>query len=187
MTLSLRRKSNSMKPKYILFVLVVVLAAVLLSGCASRAALTNSWPGLASDGETAYLASGQYVYAIDLSSGKEIWRYPAKGSNSLHFIAQPVIAPDGTIVVGSSGADHRLVALDPSSLSGDTVKTPAEKWIFSEARSTWIAGVLILNDKVFAPNSDGTLYILDLQDGLSTKTALKRSRAQMVIWFMWPR
>ena len=182
MTLSLRRKSNSMKPKYILFVLVVVLAAVLLSGCASRAALTNSWPGLASDGETAYLASGQYVYAIDLSSGKEIWRYPAKGSNSLHFIAQPVIAPDGTIVVGSSGSDHRLVALDPSSLSGDTVKTPAEKWIFSEARSTWIAGVLILNDKVFAPNSDGTLYILDLQDGLSTKTALKRIELGGALW-----
>ena len=182
MTLSLRRKSNSMKPKYILFVLVVVLAAVLLSGCASRTALTNSWPGLASDGETAYLASGQYVYAIDLSSGKEIWRYPAKGSNSLHFIAQPVIAPDGTIVVGSSGSDHRLVALDPSSLSGDTVKTPAEKWIFSEARSTWIAGVLILNDKVFAPNSDGTLYILDLQDGLSTKTALKRIELGGALW-----
>ena len=63
-----------MKPKYILFVLVAALAAVLLSGCTGRAGLTNSWPGLTSDGETAYLASGQYLYAIRLSDGREIWR-----------------------------------------------------------------------------------------------------------------
>ena len=68
-----------MKSKYILFVLVVALAAVLLSGCTGQAGLRNSWPGLASDGETVYLASGQYLYAVNLEDGKEIWRYPAKG------------------------------------------------------------------------------------------------------------
>jgi outer membrane protein assembly factor BamB len=182
MTLFLRRTINSMKPKYILFVLVVALAAVLLSGCASRAALTNSWPGLASDGETAYLAAGQYVYAVRVSDGKEVWRYPDKSGNSLQFIAQPVVAPDGTIVIGSAGSDHRLVALDPSSLSGDTVKTPAEKWVFSEAKGSWIAGVLILENRVFAPNSDGTLYILDLQDGSSTKTALEKIELGGSLW-----
>jgi outer membrane protein assembly factor BamB len=170
-----------MKPKYILFVLVVALAAVLLSGCAGQG-LTNSWPGLASDSETAYLAAGQYLYAISLDGGKEIWRYPAKASNSLHFIAQPVIAPDGTIIIGSSGSDHRLVALDPSVLSGDTVRTPAEKWIFTEARSSWVAGALILNDKVFAPNSDGTLYVLDLQDGSSSKSALQKIDLGGALW-----
>ena len=145
-----------MKPKFILFMLVAVLAAALLSGCASRAAFSNSWPGLASDGEVAYLASGQYFHAVSLTDSKEIWRYPAKASGSLQFIAQPVVAPDGTIIIGSAGSDHRLVALDPSSLSsGETFKTPAEKWTFAEAKGSWIAGVLVLNDKVFAPNSDG--------------------------------
>ncbi len=181
MILSSRRKFTSMKPKSIFFVLVIVLAAVLLSGCSGQG-LNNSWPGLASDGEIAYLASGQYLYAIRLNDGREIWRYPAKSSNSLQFIAQPVIAPDGTIVIGSAGSDHRLVALDPSSLSGDTVKTPAEKWIFSEAKSSWIAGALILDDKVFAPNSDGTLYVLDLQDGLSTKSALQKIELGGALW-----
>src|SRR3990172_11072273 len=133
-----------MKPKYILFVLVIALAAVLLSGCTGQAGLTNSWPGLASDGETVYLAAGQYLYAINLDDGKEVWRYPAKSSNSIQFIAQPVVAPAGTIVIGSAGSDHRLVALDPSLLSGDTtIKTPAEKWVFAEARSSWVAGALI--------------------------------------------
>lgn len=170
-----------MKSKYILFVLVVALAAVLLSGCTGQG-LNNSWPGLASDSETVYLASGQYLYAISLDDGKEIWRYPAKSSNSLQFIAQPVIAPDGTIVIGSAGSDHRLVALDPSQLSGDTVKTPAEKWTFTEARSSWVAGALILDDKVFAPNSDGILYVLDLQDGSSSKSALQKIRLGGVLW-----
>ena len=169
-----------MKPKKILFVSVIALAAMLLSGCSSRA-LNNSWPGLASDGEIAYLASGQFVHAIRLSDGKEVWRYPEKSSNSLQFIAQPVVTLDGTIVIGSAGSDHRLVALDPSNLSGEN-NTPAEKWIFSEANSSWVAGALILNDKVFAPNSDGNLYVLDLQDGFSTKTALKKIELGGALW-----
>jgi outer membrane protein assembly factor BamB len=167
-----------MKPKYILFVFVIALAAVLLSGCTGRAGLNNSWPGLASDGETAYLASGQYVYAIRLSDGKEIWRYTFKGSQ---FIAQPVVAPDGTVVIGSAGSDRRLVALDPSSIDASS-NAPAEKWIFSEAKSSWVAGALILDDKVFAPNSDGTLYVLDLQDGFSTKSALKKIELGGALW-----
>lgn len=169
-----------MKPKKILFVSVIALAAMLLSGCSSQA-LNNSWPGLASDGEIAYLASGQFVHAIRLSDGKEVWRYPEKSSNSLQFIAQPVITPDGTIVIGSAGSDHRLVGLDPSNLSGEN-NTPAEKWIFSEANSSWVAGALILNDKVFAPNSDGNLYVLDLQDGFSTKSALKKIELGGALW-----
>jgi len=171
-----------MKPKYILFVLVVALAAVMLSGCASRAGLTNSWPGLTTDGETVYLAANSFVYAINLSNGGEVWRYPAKADNKLHFITKPVIAPDGTVIVGSAGNDHRLVALDPSSLSGTDFKTPAEKWVFAEAKSSWVAGVLVLDNKVFAPNSDGTLYVLDLQDGMSTKSAIKKIELGGVLW-----
>ncbi len=161
--------------------LVIVLAAVLLSSCTGQG-LNNSWPGLASDGETVYLASGQYLYAISLNDGREVWRYPDKSSASLQFIAQPVVAPDGTIIIGSGGTDHRLVALDPSNLSGSEIKTPAEKWSFTEAKNSWVAGVLILEDKVFAPNSDGILYVLDLQDGFSTKSALAKVELGGTLW-----
>jgi len=171
-----------MKTKKILFVLVIALAAVMLSSCSGRTGFTSSWPGLATDGETAYLASGSYVYAVDLNNGKELWRYPAKASTALQFITQPVIAPDGTVIVGSAGSDHRLVALDPSSLSRADFNTPAEKWTFSEAKSSWVASVLIVDDKVFAPNSDGTLYVLDLQDGFSTKSALAKIELGGALW-----
>ena len=102
-----------MKPKNILFLLVLALAAVFLSGCTGSAGMTNSWPGLATDGETAYLASGSFVYAINLNDGKEIWRYPAKAENNLQFIAQPVIASDGTVIIGSAGNDLRALFIQP--------------------------------------------------------------------------
>ena len=171
-----------MKLKKIFFVLVIALAAIMLSGCTGRTGFTNSWPGLSTDGETAYLASGSYVYAIDLSSGKELWRYPAKADSKLQFITQPVIAPDGTVIVGSAGSDHRLVALDSSNLSKADFNTPAEKWTFTNAKSSWVASVLIMDDKVFAPNSDGMLYVLDLQDGFSTKSALAEVELGGALW-----
>jgi len=169
-----------MKSKYFLLLLVVILAALWLSAC-SGATLVNSWPGLASDGETAYLASGSYLYAIRISDGREIWRYPAKASNGIQFIAQPVLAPDGTIIIGSAGTDHRLVALDPSRIDPET-NAPMEKWIFSEAKDRWIAGALVLEDKVFAANTDGTLYVLELEDGLATKKALEQIELGGPLW-----
>ncbi|MDK1027716.1 MAG: PQQ-binding-like beta-propeller repeat protein [Anaerolineae bacterium] len=171
-----------MNPKKILFVLMSVFAAILLSGCGTGFGFTNSWPGLTSDGEIIYLASGPHVYAIRMSDGQEIWRYPEAPNASLQFIAQPAIAPDGSVIVGSTGKEFKLVALDPTNLKGVEFKTPAEKWVFSEAKSGWIAGALILNDKVFAPNSDGTLYVIDLEDGFSTKSSLKNIDLGGVLW-----
>jgi outer membrane protein assembly factor BamB len=175
-----RRNYLSMKSNRVLLVFVIVLAAVLLSGC-SRTGFTNSWPGLTTDGETAYLAAGQYVYAIRISDGQEVWRYPAKASTGLQFIAQPVIAPDGTILLGSAGSDHRLVAIDPTRVDVET-NSPEELWMFSGAADRWIAAPLVMNDKVFAPNTDGSLYIISLQDGLASKTAEREIELGGSLW-----
>jgi len=169
-----------MKSKHFLLPLVVLLAALWLSAC-SGAALVNSWPGLTSDNETAYLAAGAHVYAIRLSDGHELWRYPAKANNNLQFIAPPVLAPDGTLIIGSTGADHRLVALDLTRLDPDT-QAPLEKWTFTDAQDRWIAGVLVLDDKIFAPNTDGNVYVLDLTDGLSTKKAIEQIDLGAPLW-----
>jgi outer membrane protein assembly factor BamB len=169
-----------MKSKRAPLIFVLVLAALLLSGC-SRALLGNSWPGLTTDGENAYLAAGQHVYAIRISDGREIWRYPGNASNSLQFIAPPVIAPDGTIVLGSAGTDHSLVAIDPTRIDVET-NAPEEAWIFSGAADRWIAPPLIVDDKVFAPNTDGTLYVISLQDGLTNKTAEREIELDAPLW-----
>ncbi len=180
MILYLRRNDQSMKSKKIYLLFAMVLGALLLSGC-SRAGFSNSWPGLTTDGEIAYLAAGQHVYAIRLSDGSEIWRYPSKATSSLLFIAKPVITPDGMILLGSAGSDHRLVAIDPTRINVET-NAPEETWIFSGAADRWIAAPLILGDKVFAPNADGHLYVLSLGDDLTTKTAEQKIELGGALW-----
>ena len=159
-----------MKPKKILFGLVIVLAAVLLSSCGLP---NSSWPGLATDGEVAYLAAGKFVHAIRLSDKEELWRYE---NNNLLFNAQPAIAEDGTVIIGSAGNNPTLIALDGST------NPPQAKWTFTQAKGNWIAPPLILNDKVFAPNSDGILYVLDFREGFETKSALAEIELGGGLW-----
>ncbi len=137
---------------------LVMLGAILLSGCSGSAAISASWPGLAADTNNAYLAAGQFVYAVRLSDGAKVWQYPDKAGAQV-FDANPVVAPDGQILVGSTGNDHSLVSLDPA--------TGKAKWAapFTGAADRWIAPPLAVNDTVYAPNNDGTLYVLSLATG----------------------
>ena len=50
---------------------VLFVAALLLTGCSGAALTPSSWPGLAADAETAYVASNQAVYALDLATGAD--------------------------------------------------------------------------------------------------------------------
>jgi outer membrane protein assembly factor BamB len=151
-------------------VFVILLGAVLLSACAGGAVRGTSWPGLIADGTTAYLADGPFVYAVNLRDGKEIWRYPAERNNGLAFYSTPAITDDGLVIVGSAGNDFSLIALNPNDVNQQT-NAPAEAWKFTGARDHWRAAPLVLDDKLFAVNSDGNLYILNLQDGQSAKEA----------------
>ena len=61
--------------KRLILILLVGLAASLLSAC-SAGASSASWPGLAVDSDNAYLASGGFVYAARLADGSKVWQYP---------------------------------------------------------------------------------------------------------------
>jgi len=146
---------------------MILFGAVFLSACAGGAVRGMSWPGLATDGQTAYLADGPFVYAVNLSDGTELWRYPGSRNGKLTFYSAPAITPDGLVIVGSAGTDHSLIALKPD----PKTSVPVEAWKFTGAKDHWVAAPLVLNNKLFAVNSDGNLYILDLQDGQSVKDA----------------
>jgi outer membrane protein assembly factor BamB len=156
--------------KKLIIVTTILLGAVLLSACAGGAVRGTSWPGLATDGALVYLADGPFVYAVSLGDGREIWRYPGARNNKLVFYSPPTVTPDGLIIVGSAGTDHSLVALSPNDINPDT-NAPFEEWKFTGAEDHWVAAPLVVGDKLFAVNSDGNLYILDLQDGRSSKEA----------------
>jgi outer membrane protein assembly factor BamB len=156
--------------KKLIFITTILLGAFLLSACAGGPIHGSTWPGLASDGNQIYLADGPFVYAISLGDGREIWRYPAERDGDLVFYSTPAVTPDGLVIVGSSGTDHSLIALSPSDINPDT-NAPFEAWRFTGARDFWMAPPLVMEDKLFAVNADGNLYILDLQDGRSSKEA----------------
>lgn len=156
--------------KKLIFITTILLGAFLLSACAGGPVHGSTWPGLATDGNLAYLADGPFVYAINLEDGREVWRYPGERDNGLVFYATPAVTPDGLVIVGSAGTDHRLVALNPADVDPET-NAPVAAWTFTGARDYWVAAPLVLDNKLFAVNADGNLYILDLQDGQSAKDA----------------
>ncbi len=158
--------------KKLVFMMTVLLAVILLSGCTGGAARGSTWPGLTADAATAYLADGPFVFAVDLKDGRKLWQYPADANAKLLFFSTPVITPEGLVIVGSSGNDYKLVALNPNDINAET-NSPAEAWTFSGAKDHWVAAPLVIDNRLFAPNADGNLYVLDLSDGQSTKKALQ--------------
>jgi outer membrane protein assembly factor BamB len=170
--------------KKVLFISLALLAAALLSGCAGGPIRGATWPGLAADDNAAYLADGPYAFAINVKDGKELWRYPTQSDNDFVFYSTPVVTPDGLVIVGSSGKNYSLIALNPTDVTqnANNTKSPAAAWTFNEAKDQWVAPPLVVDDKLFAVNSDGYLYVLDLQDGQSTKKAVKAIRIGGRLW-----
>jgi outer membrane protein assembly factor BamB len=156
--------------KKLILVTIILLGAVLLSACTGGATRGMSWPGLATDGNLAYLSDGPFVFAVSLGDGRQVWKYPGERNNKLVFYAPPTVTPDGLIIVGSAGTDHSLIALNPNDINPDT-NAPFEAWKFTGARDHWVAAPLVFENKLFAVNADGNLYILDLQDSQSAKDA----------------
>jgi outer membrane protein assembly factor BamB len=153
-----------MKLKHFVLVSLIILAASLLSGCAG-ALNGSSWSGLTADDQMAYLADGQHVYAVRLNNGNEVWRFPQKADNKKSFFATPLLTPDGQLLVGSAGSDHTLYSLDPQNLDS-AANEPKQNWSFSGAQDRWVASQLVVDSTIYAPNDDGTLYVLDLQGNL---------------------
>jgi outer membrane protein assembly factor BamB len=141
--------------KRLILVSLIALGALFLSAC-SGAPVANNWHGLAADAERAYISSGTLVYAVDLKTGNEVWRYPAEVDSKLLFYATPVLTSDGQLLIGSAGTKHPFVSLDPA--------TGKEQWTesFSKGKGAWLASPLVLNEAIYAPNTDGFLYILDM-------------------------
>lgn len=148
----LRGEGTKLNTKRLILFFLIAIAAVALSAC-SRAPIANSWHGLSADSNYAYVSGGSFIYAVDLKTGREAWRYPAEANSKLTFYATPVLTADGQLLIGSAGTTHSFTSLDPA--------TGAEKWAFSGAKGVWLAPPLVLKGTIYAPNTDGYLYFLD--------------------------
>ena len=148
-----------MKTKRILLFLALILLATLLSACGGTP-VAATWPGLAADGENAYLTNGAVVYAVNLKDGTQTWIFPSgedKDLKGLLFNSTPVFTSDGQLLVGSTGSNTTLFRLDPLAQNSGRIT-----WSFSGAKNQWIASPLVVGEMVYAPNADGNLYIFDM-------------------------
>lgn len=158
--------------KKVLIVSAVLIAAALLSGCTGAVA----WPGLSATEDVAYLANTTSVYAVDMKNGNQLWQFSGEGGGFLNtnrslLISMPVITEDGLVIVMDSSSKHIIYALNPKDVNDKN--TPQIEWKFSDAKGLWIAPPLIVGDLLYAPNSDGKVYVLDLKDGQSEKKAIE--------------
>lgn len=128
----------------------------LLSAC-SGAGTAASWPGLTVNQDHAYLAFNQFVYAIDLSTGSQTWRFPAeKAEANITFFAPPTLTADGHLIVGSYSQGGKKPML--YSLEAETGQVLNQ---FEGASNNYISASLVTDQGVYAPNADNNLYALD--------------------------
>jgi len=166
--------SKAFFPSKKLFLPIILgLSAILLASCSSSSIMAaSSWPGLSVNEDTAYLAYNEYVRAVDLSSGREVWSYPPEADRKLTFYAPPAIGPDGIVVIG--GYNNEILALAPNNSYVNIL------WSFEEATDRIIGGPVIIDDIVLVPSADMHLYALDLETGESVWD--KPFEAQHALW-----
>jgi eukaryotic-like serine/threonine-protein kinase len=136
-----------MKTKYLIPIVVLLAVVVFLTGCATGMT-PSSWDGMTADAAYAYISGKTNVYAVDLETHAEAWRFTVKAG----VYSAPVLTSDGQLIVG--GYDHVLYSLDP--------KDGSTNWQFTEAHDRWIGTPLVANDTIYAQNADYILYALNL-------------------------
>jgi outer membrane protein assembly factor BamB len=163
------------------FLLVGMLVLVsLLTACGNRSLASTDWPGMTVQGDKVYLAAGTYVYAVNLANGQELTitqgsettpvRFPSDGKGG-PFYADPAFTSDGQMIIGSANINDRKHPF--FSANADDFST---QWVFeNQAKDIWLGGALILNDVLYAPNSDGGLYSFDLNGNLQDKFLAENS------------
>ncbi len=150
-----------MNSKKIFLISTLLLFSILLSACSSSVYASTSWHGLTADANLAYLAAGTQVYAVDLNTGAQKWKFPDK-PNAKGFYAPPVLTEDGTQLLVPS-YDHKLYSLDPST-------GLANKWqLIPDLHNRLIASPLVIGNLIYQPSADGNVYVIDLATGNEIK------------------
>ncbi len=157
-----------MKSNKIYLISTLLLLSIFISACSSSVYASTSWHGLTADTNFAYLAAGTQVYAVDLNTGTQKWKFQDK-PNVKGFYANPVLTPDGQLLVPSY--DHFLYSVDPN--------TGIQKWKSEDLKNRLIASPLVIDNNIYQPSSDGYIYKISLTDGT---TSLKIPTNNEPLW-----
>lgn len=159
-----KAKRPSLRP----FILLLILATLLLTGCGASFSNSN-WPGLSTDGTRLYLAYGPRVAAYDADTQELVWAFPAEANQSLQFFAAPSIE-DGRVVFGDYGLPGGFfspsVTVSVYAVENVDSGIPPELWVNNEVASDKIvAPPLQVGGVVYVGTADNFVYALDAETG----------------------
>ncbi len=142
-----------MKPRTILLIAVVIIAAFALGACATGPRVT-SVPGLAASDTAAYVSFGQSVVKIDTVKDETVkdvtWRFPENGSASVIFHATPLIDGDKIVIGDFANTLHGLNESDGT-----------EAWRFIGAKGWYQSQVIKDGEVYYVANFDRNVYALN--------------------------
>jgi len=136
---------------YLGLIILAVILTMLLASCSGRRLASTSWPGIAVNGELAYIAFNQHVYVVDPEQQREEGKFPSSEDAKSAFYAAPVVT-DGILVIG--GYDKILYGVDR--------ETQRETWTFNLASDNYVGSPVVFGDMVFAATAGNELFALDL-------------------------
>jgi outer membrane protein assembly factor BamB len=142
-----------MKPKNLLLIGTFFLFSLLISACSSTVYSSTGWHGMAASSDTAYLAAGTQIYAVDLNTHNQKWVYPQKANAKISYYANPVLTPDGKQLLAPS-YDHKLYVIDVASGNGQV--------LFDGSSNRLVGSPLVVDNTIYQPSSDGNVYAIDL-------------------------
>ncbi|MGV7975836.1 MAG: PQQ-binding-like beta-propeller repeat protein [Anaerolineaceae bacterium] len=146
-----------MKKPLVKIILIFIISAALLAGCA-MGPRAESAPGLSADENAVYVSYMQHIYKVDTKAGTELWRYPATGSVQVVLYAPPLLHESSVFVGDLANKFHRLDAASGS-----------ETWSFTEADGWFQAKAATNGDVIVAPSSDRNVYALNADGTLKWK------------------
>lgn len=148
-----------------LLIVATLLTATALSGCIGGGQIPpESWPGLTVDGNTAYVAFTSAVYAVDIQSGREIWRFPPpeiEQETVELFYAAPVLTTEDRLVVG--GYNGKVFILD----AGSGVQV-GDDLTLGDRQGRIIGAPIVDGELAYIPSTDGCLYVYNLTSGVAS-------------------
>lgn len=142
------------KTKNLTILILLLFAALALTGCRGSGAVASSWPGITIEGDQAIVAFNTGIYAIDLSDGSLDTTYPSNAGDlkNAPFFHAPLALDEDTLLAGSY--NNKLYQI--------STRGGAASEFFTSARNRWIATPLVQDGVIYAPNANGSLYALDM-------------------------
>lgn len=145
----------------------VLLFSWFLVGCAVNR-VSQNWPGLATDGQTVYVANGMGVMAYDPVEQKQQWVF--RPENRTLILNAPPSVQDGRVIFGDYGAAGGMfspsIIVSLYALEETSSATPNLLWTNNTiATDKIIAAPLQVDDTVYIGSADFKLFALDSESG----------------------